>query len=258
MMNASFFIHYSSSIIHHYFWRNNHPARMHLFRLLLLFSVSGLLWTCQSAVTDPVPDDGAYFPLETGKAAIFDVTDVQYAIGATPKTTTYQLKETVGPAYTDLSGRTAYRLFRYRRSAAGQPWLADSVWSARREENRAIRTENGRDYVKIVFPVTNGAVWNGNLYNNTGTDQYELRQANQPYTMQGQAFDQTLTVLQQNDSTLVSLDKRLEVYARQSGLIYREKAQLFYCSSSPACIGKNQIDYGLRQTYRLRSYGPDQ
>jgi hypothetical protein len=109
-----------------------------------------------------------------------------------------------------------------------------------------------------VFPVANGTAWNGNLYNNFGSDQYDTRLANQPYTGQTQTFGQTVTVAQQNDSTLVSLDKRVEVYARQVGLVYREKAQLFYCSSTPACIGKNQIDYGFRQIYRLRSYGPDQ
>lgn len=231
---------------------------LRLLNLLVMAVFAGLFCTCQSTSTDPQPDDAEYFPLQTGQAAIFDVTEQQYAIGASPKTTTYQLKETVGPAYTDLNGRTAYRLFRYRRSTATQPWQADSVWSARRDANRAIRTENGNDYVKLVFPLTNGTSWNGNLYNNIGADKYEVQLINQPYAGQSQTFGQTATVVQQNDSTLVSLDKRLEIYARQVGLVYREKAQLFYCSTSPACIGKYQIDYGTRQIYKLRSYGPDQ
>ncbi len=234
---------------------------MRLFRFvypIALASLSMLLWTCQSTTTTLPPSDTTFFPLETGKAAIFDVTEVQYAIGAQPQTTIYQLKETVGPTYTDLSGRTAYRLFRYRRSTAMQVWQADSVWSARLDANRAIRTESGNDYVKFVFPAVNGTAWNGNLYNNIGSDQYQLQQVDQPYVGQNQTFDQTATVVQQNDSTLVSLNKRTEIYARQVGLVYRERARLFYCSSTPSCIGKYQIDYGTRQIFRLRSYGADQ
>jgi hypothetical protein len=232
------------------------PAYSILIRVLLLTPVSFTHWTCQP-VADPQPTSAEYFPLTPGQAAHFDVTEQQYALGAAPRTVVYQIKEVVGSPFQDALGQTTYRLLRYRRATDAQPWQPDSAWSSRRTDLLALRTENGNPFVKLSFPLQNGATWNGNQYNSLGADGYECRNVGQPFTVQAKTYDQTATVLQQSDSTLVSLDKRVEVYAKAVGLVYRENAQLQYCSSTPACVGKYQIDYGSRQIYRLRSYGPD-
>jgi hypothetical protein len=239
-------------------WTGNtpHPNSM---RYLLLCAVAVLALTacfsCQP--TDSVPDPSGYdyFPLQTGRYSIYDVDERQYSLGAPPVQRTYQLKEVTGPAYTDVTGSPAFRLFRYRRSGEGQPWQADSIWSVRRVNDEAIRTENGFDFVKLRFPVSDQLRWDGNRYNRIGEDQYELRNSGQPYRVSDKQFDQTVTVVAQQDSTLVSQDKRIEVYARPMGLIYKERIQLQYCTSSPACVGRYQIDYGIRQVYRIRSNG---
>ena len=214
-----------------------------------------LLLGCQSTTTEPVSAGYDYFPLTTGQYIIYDVQEQQYALNAAPVQRAYQLKEVVAASYTDVTGQTAYRLLRYRRAADGQPWQADSVWSARLVNAEAIRTENGRDFVKLLFPVSDRLTWNGNQLNSFGDDTYELRNSNQPYRVSDKQYDQTVTVVAQNDSTLVSQDKRIEVYARQVGLVYKERTQLQFCSSSPACVGKYQIDYGIRQVYRINASG---
>ena len=163
----------------------------------------------------------------------------------------------VGPAYTDVTGQAAHSIRRYRRMTESQPWQADSLWSARVTANEAIRTENGRDLIKLVFPVHDQLRWNGNRRNAAGEDEYEIRNNGQPFRVLDKPFDQTVTVVAQDDSTLLGQDKRVEVYARQVGLIYKERLQLVYCSSTPACVGKTQIAYGLRQRYRIRQYGQE-
>ncbi len=211
---------------------------------------------CQSVSTPDLPTTTTdYFPLETGRYTIYDVAEQQYSLTAAPVSLTYQLKEVTGPVYTDVTNQPAYRLLRYRRTGDSQPWQLDSVWSARRTTTEAIRAENGRDLVKLVFPVADKARWNANQYNPAGTDEYELRNVGQPFSVSGRSFAETATVLQQADSTLVGQDKRREVYARTVGLIYKEVMQLQFCTATPGCIGKNQIEYGIQQTYRLRSYG---
>ena len=197
-----------------------------------------------------------YFPLEAGRYIIYDVSEHQYSLAATvPTKRAYQLKELVGAAYTDVTGQQAYRLLRYRRLAEGQPWQADSIWSARLVGNEAVRTENGLDFVKLQFPLSDRLRWNGNRYNAVGEDEYEARNSGQPYGVLGKEFSETVTVVAQQDSTLLSQDKRIDVYARQVGLIYKERTQFQYCSSTPACIGTYQIDYGIRQIYRIHSFG---
>jgi hypothetical protein len=225
-------------------------------QLFSLLSALLLLGACQSNTLTAVDDGSDYFPLQTGHYVVYDVTEERFLPNLSPvQQTTYQLKEVTGPAYADVTGQLAYRLLRYRRSASTQPWAADSIWSARRVENEAIRTENGLDFVALAFPVSDRLRWNGNRHNRLAEDPYELRNSGQPYRVSSQQFDATVTVLAQDDSTLLNRDKRLAVYARQVGLIYRERMQLTYCSSSATCIGKAQIAYGTRQIYRIQQYG---
>lgn len=198
-----------------------------------------------------------YFPLETGRYVVYDVQESQYAPNAVPVQQTYQLKEVMGAPYTDVAGTTAYRLMRYRRLSDSQNWQADSVWSARLLTNEGIRTENGQDFIKLVFPISDQLSWNGNRRNKSDPDDYELRNVGQPFRVQGKEFDETVTVVAQNDSTLLSQDKRIDKYARQIGLIYKERTHLQFCSSTPACLGHAQIEYGIRQIYRIRSYGKE-
>jgi hypothetical protein len=225
------------------------------YQLISLLISFLLLSACQSDTLPPTDDGADYFPLETGRYVVYGVTEERYVSGVVPTQQTYQVREVVGPAYTDVTGQPAYRLLRYRRSAGTQSWTADSVWSARRVANEAIRTENGLDFVALAFPVSDRLRWNGNRHNLLAEDPYELRNSGQPYRVSSQQYDATVTVLAQDDSTLLGRNKRLAVYARQIGLIYRERTQLTYCSSSTACIGKAQIAYGTRQIYRIQQYG---
>lgn len=226
-----------------------------LFRLpgllLVLFSSSA----CHSIPTEPVASGYDYFPLETGRYIIYDVEDQQYTLNADPVQRTYQLKETVGAAYTDVTGQTAYRLMRYRRTTENGQWQTDSVWSARIVTNEAIRTENGLNFVTLLFPLKDRQIWNGNEHNSGDPDDYEVRNVGQPLRVVNKQFSETVTVVAQDDSTLTAQDKRVEVYARHIGLIYKERTQFQFCTVTPACTGRSQIDYGIRQVYRIRTYG---
>ncbi|HLL95469.1 MAG TPA: hypothetical protein VK404_10865 [Spirosoma sp.] len=210
---------------------------------------------CRSASTNPVSPGFDFFPLSTGHYVIYNVDERRYSLTAPAVQRTYQVKEVVGAPYADVTGQPAYRLLRYRRLVERQPWQTDSVWSARLVDGEAIRTENGLDFIKLRFPVSDRLRWDGNQRNSLGQDPYEARNSGKPYRVSDKEFSETVTVVAQQDSTLISQDKRLEVYAKQVGLIYKERVQLQYCSSTPACIGTNQIDYGIRQVYRFHSSG---
>ena len=213
------------------------------------------LLSCHPSETVPIKTGQDYVPLVTGHFVVYDVTEQRFSLTAAPVTSTYQLKETVGASYTDVTGQPAFRLQRFRRANAQAIWQQDSLWTARIDSRMAIRTENGADFVKLIFPPVERSRWNGNQFNQYDEDTYELRNVNQPYSVGNQAFTETVTILQQNDSTLVSQDRRMEVYARQIGIIYKETVQLQFCSSNPACVGKAQIDFGVRRYVRVASYG---
>ncbi|KAA9349463.1 hypothetical protein [Larkinella humicola] len=215
---------------------------------------------CQSSTPEPTASGFDYQPLEKGNYWIYEVTEQQFALNGSSTTQTYQLRELITHSYVDTAvvdptASATFRVERHRRTNDSQPWQPDSVSSIRIADNQLIKTENNRSYVKLVFPLIDQFQWNGNVFNTAGEDLYQLKNTAKPFNVLSKPFPETATIVQQNDSTLVSQDKRLEIYARGVGLIYKEKVQLQFCSSTPSCVGKAQIDYGMRQYIRLRSYG---
>ncbi|WP_428662665.1 hypothetical protein [Runella sp.] len=203
------------------------------------------------------PSGAAFFPTETGRFVEYEVNEEEYALGGKVTTRHYQWKEIIAESYTDPEGKTAYRIARFRRNADGQRWQPDSTITLRLLADHAVRNENGKEYVKMMFPPADKKVWNGNIYNTSGEDNYELTNVNKSYILAKTTFDRTATVIQQNDSTLVNQDKRIEIYAADVGLVYRERILLQFCSSTPACVGKAQIDFGTRQYVRFKNSGKE-
>lgn len=230
------------------------PSHMS-FRLYAFLAVLFIFHQCQPSANEHLTPGYEYFPLETGRYIIYDVQELKYNFNVAPVQRTYQLKEVVGKLYSDVTGQPTYRLMRYRRPSEREQWQADSVWSVHIVNNEVIRTENGLDFVKLLFPVNSLLSWNGNQHNASEPDDYIMRNVGQSYYVLGKEFGETVTVVAQDDSTLTAQDKRLEVYARRIGLIYKERTQVQFCTATPACTGRSQIDYGIRQVYRIRTYG---
>ena len=229
----------------------------------LLCGVAALLSLNACEVSTPaLPDAGyAYFPLEKGMFSEYDVVETTYTLSAAPSSRTYQIREVVSQVFTDLSAQESYRIERFSRTNANQIWRLDSVWTAKRTAHQAIRTENNLSYVKLVFPIGEGTRWNGNALNGLGgkeasTDEYLMENLHKRHQINDQIFDKTLTVRQQNDSTLVGIDRRTEIYAAQIGLIYKEFTQLAYCYQA-SCLGKGQVDFGTRIIQRIKRYGKE-
>jgi len=220
--------------------------------LMLLIGCTEPCEDCQTRLTG-----AEFFPLEVGRFIEYDVEEEEYALGRTPVMRKYQLKEVMAEKYTDVAGKITYRITRFRRNLDGQRWQPDSTLTIRVAIDHAIKNENGRDYIKMLFPPAEKSAWNANLYNNLGEDKYELKNVQQPFKVGTRTFQNTATVIQQSDSTLVDQDKRIEVYATDIGMVYREKINLQFCSSTPACVGKAQIDYGTRQYIRFKNTGKE-
>jgi hypothetical protein len=231
------------------------PRYLSWFLFFSLLLVSAFIFDACQKTAGPQQPNYDYFPLETGLYRIYNVTEQRFFLNGAPTTQTYQLREVITDSHLDLANGTAFRIERYRRGSEKDAWQADSVSSVRISDDQLIKTDNNISYIKLVFPVSEQIQWNGNAYNSLGKDDYLIRNTNQPLNVLNQVFAETATVIQQNDSTLVNQDKRLEVYARNVGLIYKEKIQLQFCSSSPSCVGKARIDYGIRQYFRLQSFG---
>ncbi len=235
----------------------NQPSRTTKALLIVLLGLP-LLFSACSKLADVQPNQLGYdyFPLETGQYLLYDLTEETYSLSADPSTAHYQVKELVKEVFTDLTGQKSYRIERSIRNQITDSWELDSVWTARRTATNAIREENNVSFVKIVFPLREGLKWNGNVFNDREKVDYQMKSLNKRYTVSGQAFDETVTVWQSTDSSLVNQDKRMEVYARNIGLIYQEKVIVQFCSNSD-CLGQGQIDFGTKRFQKIIGYGKE-
>ena len=203
--------------------------------------------------TSPEPASGYdYFPLISGQSAEYEVTETTYALAQSPSIRTYKVRETTGVPYTDASGQSVYPLERARRNQQGE-WDVDSVFLAWRTVNQAVRVENGATWVKLQFPTYEGTRWNGNAFNTQPEQTYQITALNKALKTSFGTYDKTLTVVEQNDSTLLSLRRSQEIYAENIGLIQRERTFVQYCGT-PDCRGKGIIEYGFTQRITLTDY----
>ncbi|WP_019987020.1 hypothetical protein [Rudanella lutea] len=214
-----------------------------------------LLASCRP---DPAPTalpDSSYFPLQAGSFRVYSVTEHLYRPGQVLLTRQYQWRHTTGAPFLGLSGNNTYPITYAHRLNSDSEWHTDSVGATQLTAAEALLTHGGQTTVTLAFPVANGTRWNGNRYRNDPPDEFVMQQCHTPFRTGEKDFARTLTVIQQNDSTLVSQDKRIEVYAQGAGLVYAERQQVRYCAAESGCGSPTAIKSGIRQFIRLTDYG---
>jgi hypothetical protein len=179
---------------------------------------------------------GDYFPIRSlGSYIIYDVERITYQASG-KDTSRYQLKEEAGDTAW-LNGKLYYKVLRYTRSDTSVSWpsIPDSVWYQYNNNAQAVKTENNRSFIKLVFPVEENKTWNGNALNIYSADNYTMENVGRPYTVAGHYFPATLKVVQEDAPNLVNEDQRYEVYAKGIGLIEKYSNTVLFCSE-PQCI----------------------
>jgi hypothetical protein len=224
-----------------------------------LFCFIILLGACD--VEKTVPDVSTwgkeYFPLERNSYRIYNVSIISYSILGEAESTNYQLKEVVSDSFLNLKNEYTFILNRYKKSASELEWKLDSVWTASMDNHKIVVAENNVPFVKMVFPVLENKQWNGNVMNANEEEKYRMSSVGNGFMIGDTNFENTITVLQMdNPDTILIRDKRWEIYAKNIGLIYKEKIQLKYCSEL-ACIGEGKIDSGTKYRQELIEYGKE-
>lgn len=222
----------------------------------LMVCVFGLLFSCSDTL-EPIDDIVGYdyFPLEIGDYRIYQVRKITYSLLFPVDTADYQLKELVADTFA-TQNELNYVLHRFSRDSSGDPWQLDSVWTARRTQNHAIVVENNVPFVKIVFPISLNKVWDGNLFNSSLPDEYEITDIGGSMVTPAGTFTGNMTIFENNDpDTLIFQDIRQSVYGPDVGLIYKNLSILNFCNTDPACLGI--LESGTRFEQILTDYGKE-
>lgn len=214
----------------------------HFSRLALLSGLAMLLYLTSCSTKTMEPDLSAsgfdYFPLDSGHYNVYKVQESQVRFLQPNVNTAYLIKEVVGNSFGNDRGELAYRLYRYKYADTSRVpdyqalnWEMDSVWTLRRTGTTAVRVENNVPRVVLAFPLREGQNWNGNLYNQQGSENpqtYRVREFNRALTVLGARFGRSLRVQMSNDFNCLGQDVRNEWYAAGVGLIQRQQTVLTF------------------------------
>jgi hypothetical protein len=236
--------------------------------IALLIVVHALYFSCTT--DSEKPSDELYFPLQVGTYWVYDVEET-----ATSRLTCtdngeslnrYELKVVVTDSFpnAETEGGYSYILTRYTRSEAAQSWQPIATWTSKRVKSKAVNNESNILYLKLVFPLYEAQMWNGNIYNKelqlNGQieDEYTAALVGKPYYLaNGQMYPNTVTVLQNDEQkNILYRDSRLEVYALNVGLIYKESYLLkYFANSQLPCYGQNRVQQGSIWKQTLKEFG---
>jgi hypothetical protein len=196
-----------------------------------------------------VPD---YAPLSPGRFNDFDVTRTTYSEIYSPEIRQYVSRQAVTDSVRDSNNRLIFKLGYFVLNDG--VWKLDSVTAVWRTHDSVIRQENGKPVLIMLFPLSDGSRWNGNYYNNVSELLFYCVHAGRPLQAGLLNFPETVTIIRQDDSTLLSRKKYIEIYARNVGLIKTEKIFLDYCST-PDCRGKGIIQSGWTELSTIKNFG---
>ncbi len=225
----------------------------HFFKYFVAIVI--LAGACDDADESVPADIGLdYFPLQTGNYYIYNIEETIFSEVAPVQNLISQMKVEVVDSFPTPEGIYTYVLSRMTRDDENAVWQDLDTWSTRGNDREMIVNEGNVPYLKLTFPVRQGKTWNGNKYNNYGEDEYELTALGGSMEVNGTSFANTLTVTQElNDDIIVFQDIRKEVYAKGIGLIYKETAQLNYCTDDN-CLGQQIIESGTIYIQELAQY----
>ena len=192
--------------------------------VLCLFSIQSCKPDNNNFIADYSYD---YAPIDSGHYVIYDVDSISYS--NVRDTAKYQLMEIIGDTIYDNEGALCYELNLYRRANSFSSWAEDRKWKVKRTQLNFQKTEDDVTFVKLVFPPTQDADWNGNIYVPTTTIykvfedwDYHYSAVNAAFAINGFTFDSTITVSEVDNENLIEKTLRKEVYAKNVGLVYQE------------------------------------
>ena len=221
----------------------------------LIFCAAIAAVSCDSSDENPTMDScKQYFLLRLGQYQVYDVSEIVYTLGV-PETLKYQLKTVIADSFPNATGGFTYVMHRSQKGYDSEDFIPLDTWSVRVGTHDVVVQEENISFVKIKLPAEKDAEWDGNLYNTLGEDDYLMEELQVPYLVNGVTFDDCL-VINQNDNQdyVVSLDQRKEVYAKNTGLIYKESTLLNYCTVG-GCLGQQQVESGMIYQQTINSHG---
>lgn len=204
-----------------------------------------------------------YYPLQLGKYITYKLDSTVFInLNTVRVVRSYVVKDIVDYKFQDAMGNDVYRIRRMMRDNNDTTlWFDNATFLVTQTARTTEFTENNLRFIKLVNPVKLFGNWDGNAYIDLNDDfldfyaewDYFYETVDEPFTIGGKTFDNTITVNQVNtidgDTTnfrvLHEVKRSKEVYAKGIGLVYRDFYHAFW---QPIIQAYQPNSYGIRMT----------
>ncbi len=206
-----------------------------------------------------------YYPVEQGKFWLYRV-DSTLVPGPTMDnfTSTSFIREEITDSFINSQGDTTFILQRSISDTRDGVFRTTDRWTIEKTESTVIRVEENLQFLKIVFPVTRGDVWQGNRFDERTTEtvaqnivevykawESEVLNKAAMINANGVAYTDVLEIQHADFETEIELRQAKEYYAPGVGMILRELSildtQCFAACAGDPWIEKAERGFELRQ-----------
>ncbi|MCW3120957.1 MAG: hypothetical protein JWQ38_449 [Flavipsychrobacter sp.] len=195
-----------------------------------------------------------YFPLKFGKYVTYAVDSIYYIDTSCERIEVKsQMKYAITDTFTDKKKRLSYIMDVYSRPYEGGLWKQTNVILITPTATELLYSQDNAQYVKLMFPISEGFTWSGNKYVPTQNPafsylsnwNYNYLDYHLSYNNGYINFDNTVTVLEHaqniNNPNIDSAVKAStiyakEVYAYNVGMIYKEWTYTTYRPDTVKCL----------------------
>jgi hypothetical protein len=248
----------------------------HFALLFVLVALAACSDRSTGTYDDPTVEQQQYFPLSIGHTVDYQIDSVVFnevsGIGLVRDSSTTLVREVVADTLRDPSGNLQWKIERYERKTASEPWEIADIWSAEINDKQAVRTEENLRFLRLVFPMDRRSEWNGNLWIDPFRSIIVAGQNIRPFTnwsyevdsigiarnIGNFSFDDALIVTEVDETNIIERRLSRSIYAKGVGLVFREQfiADSQYCNETPPptdCVTKPWVEkaergYYIRQT----------
>lgn len=229
-----------------------------LRRIVIPLFFYALFVGCTNTVEPNFADFGfEYYPTTIGDYRVYHTSTIRYNLNGTIDSATYLVKEVAEDSITYADGTSKIVLGRYSADIGTNDWQKDSLWAVLIDHAKVVVSEANVDFIKLVFPKSNGKEWDGNGLNSAESEFYKMEEIGTSYGYDTLTYENTLTVIHKDlvDPVKITADDyRIEVFAANVGLIHKLNIKLNYCSS---CVENGKIDDGFIFEQKLIEIGKE-
>jgi len=214
-----------------------------IIKIFDLVLKSNLLWavwlglifggfqSCSNESEPGSPESGLWYPIQEGSTWIYAVDSIWIdCVAGRNDTFRFQVREIMDGWVKAAAGDSLMKISRQVRADSTENWGIPRIWHTRMEAGKAIKTEENRSIVKLIFPMKQGKKWNGWSYlTEPAVQDFEYLEVNQPFA----GYDSTALILQWDNENLLEKQFFCERYALNTGLIYAYRCEVTGIVTNP-------------------------